>query len=458
MQVQELRWSLVFEDSSGVSVELPLGERLTAGRARDAPIRLAEGDQNASRYHAAFEATPIGVEVTDLDSRNGVYVQEALVKSATLRPGERVRLGQTVLRVDAKTVLVQQAAYGTIPFRDAPAWGLGTVKAHPYHCEVCGGDGPVPALGHEPWWSEIAWICPRCAEARRMPPSTFQYPIAEQVGIYTVLRFLARGGMSAVYEARHPSGMRAALKVMLPQRQLESEGRLRFLKEQRLSRSLVHKRIVRCLDAGETPDGKLWVATELLGSGDAESVGGPMASIPAMVTLAADMLEALAHAHGQGVVHRDVKPSNLLLMRDARGTLRGKLSDFGLAKSFRTAGGTIITKDSDVRGSAPFIAPEQLLGFRDVSVSADVYSAGGTLYYLLTGELPLVVEGSPWEASDAQLCLATLSDDRVPLAARRPDLHPHLAQWIDLLVCRDRDRRKHVEAADVLAALRAYPG
>ena len=458
MQVTELRWTLVFEDGSNAPVDLPVGDRLTAGRARDAPIRLPEGDQNASRYHASFESTPIGVEVTDLDSRNGVLVHEARVRAVTLRPGERVRLGQTLLRVECRSVTLDVPAPAPVPFRDAPAWGLGTVKANPYHCEICGKDGPVPALGHEPWWIEIAWICPSCAEARRTAPSTWDEPAPAQIGVYTVLRFLARGGMAAVYEGRHPSGMRAAIKVMLPQRQLETEGRLRFLKEQRITRSLAHRRIVRCLDVGELPEGKLWVATELLDAGDAESVAGPNSAIPAMVTLAADMLEGLGYAHGLGIVHRDIKPSNLLLLRDARGALRAKLSDFGLAKSFRTAGGTIITKDNEIRGSAPFIAPEQLLGFRDVSVSADVYSAGATLYYLLTGELPITVNGSPWDATDAQLCLATLADERVPLTTRRPGVHPFLAQWVDLMVCRDWDRRKHVGASDVLAALRAYPG
>lgn len=457
-QVTELRWSLVFEDGSDAPVELPTGERLTAGRARDAPIRLPESDQNASRYHAAFEATPIGVEVTDLDSRNGVLVHDMRVRAVTLRPGERVRLGQTLLRVECRAVEVEVPAPAPVPFSQAPMWAMGTVKATPYHCEVCGKDGPVPTIGHEPWWIEIAWICRACADARKTAAASWEEPAPEKVGVFEVLRFLARGGMAAVYEARHPSGMRAALKVMLPQRQLESEGRLRFLKEQRITRSLAHRRIVRCLDVGELPEGKLWVATELLDAGDAESVAGPNTDVANTVTLAADMVEALVYAHGLGIVHRDIKPSNLLLLRDARGRLRGKLSDFGLAKSFRNAGGTIITKDNEIRGSAPFIAPEQLLGFRDVSETADVYSAASTLYYLLTGELPLAIKGSPWAATDAQLCLATLADDRVSLAQRRPDAHPFLVQWVDLLVSRDWERRKHVSAADVLAALRAYPG
>jgi len=279
------------------------------------------------------------------------------------------------------------------------------------------------------------------------------------VGDYEVLRYLASGGMSDVYEARHKSGMRAALKIIRPDRRVDEAGKRRFLREQRIHAQLVNPRVVRQFEVGTTPNDLLYVANEFLSRGDAEPLAGKKTNVESMAMLAIDMFDALAFSHARGFVHRDVKPANLLLAApDEQRRPRAKLSDFGLAKSYRDVGGTLVTKDDEVGGSACFVAPEQLLGFKDVGPSADVYSAAATLYFLLTEEIPVKLDCSVYDATAPQLCLAALSNDRVPIRRRRSDVDPVLAQWIDTLVCHDITQRVHLRAQTVADALRGFLG
>ncbi|MBI2395711.1 MAG: protein kinase [Deltaproteobacteria bacterium] len=449
-------WTLVRQTTAGgggVRCDLPLGARFVAGRAPDAPIRLPEEDAAASRYHAAFEASALGVQVIDLNSRNGVYVGGRRVPSAVLRGYDRVQLGTTVFVLEHRPSPAE-ATGEHAQVVSPPTWGGSTVKALPYRCALCDEKGPVPALDHEPWWLETEWICAACARARRSPRELSPVQVPDVIGDFDILRFLVRGGMSAVFEARHTrGGMRAAVKVMLPGHGLERTELRRFVKEQRTTLRLRHQRIVRCFGVGTTSDGAPWVASELMSRGDAEALAAPDSDVRTVVTVMSDVFEALAYAHVEGIVHRDIKPSNILLEREGA---RAKLADFGLAKSFRDIGGTIITAPGEIGGSAAFIAPEQLLGFRDAGPSVDVYGAAATMYFLLTRELPVALSQPFERATEPQMCLAALADERVPIARRRPDLHPWLAQWIDLLVCRDHQRRAHLSPGQVALTLQAF--
>ncbi|MGZ3455844.1 MAG: protein kinase domain-containing protein [Polyangiales bacterium] len=454
---EEIRWSLQTESRR---FDLPLGARMVAGRAEDAPIPLPESDAQASRYHVAFEATLSGVRVVDLDSRNGVRINGKRSKNATVIDGDTVRISQTLFRVACEIEDIGQSLpMATITRTTMPRMTTANVRriVPPYVCDVCGMDGVVPGPDHEPWWAEVAWICDSCTEAQRTDPKSWDLPAPEKIGELDVLRFLARGGMSAVYEARHRvSGIRAAVKIMLPDRTLERAATKRFTQEQLIAGRLAHPRIVRCFDVGQTSNGDLYVATEFMSRGDVDALASPMSNVKAVVALVAEMFEALAHAHEQGIVHRDVKPANLLLgPPDTGGRAHGKLADFGLARSFREIGGT--QHDDNLIGSAGFAAPEQLLGFHDVGPPADVYGGGTSLYWLLTGELPVVLSCPATEASDTQVVLATLSDERVPISKRRPGLRGWLAELTDTMCSRDPEKRAHLTAAEVAAMLRSQP-
>ncbi len=317
--------------------------------------------------------------------------------------------------------------------------------------------GPVPTIEHEPWWSEIEWLCAHCAATRRTQPASWPMGAPQKVGEYEILGYVDSGGMAAIFEGRHVrAGIRAAIKLLFPERSVDPRRSQRFVKEQRILSKMDHPLVVRCLDVG-VASGWLYVAMEFLSFGHAERLMQNRADVRAIVNVCADMFEALAYAHNSGVIHRDVKPSNLLLF-ESEGRVRGKLSDFGLAKNVRTMGGTFVTDSREIGGSAAFVAPEQLTGFKRVGPSADVYAAGVSLYHMLTKALPVVLPCEIEDATDPQMCLATLSHERVPIARHRPDLHPFLAQWIDTLVQRDDAVRAHLDAATVAATLRAYPG
>jgi serine/threonine-protein kinase len=202
-------------------------------------------------------------------------------------------------------------------------------------------------------------------------------------GRFRLERPLGHGGIATVYlgydsELDRP----VAIKVLAENLAGDEAFRRRFLREARLSARLSHPNVVSVYDAGEEADGRPYIVTELVdGETLAEvlSVRGPL---PADETaaLAVQACRGLAHAHAAGLVHRDVKPQNLLLRPD--GTL--KVADFGIA---RAAEGTALTQAGTVLGTAAYLSPEQALG-QEATPAADVYSLGAVLYELLTGRPP----------------------------------------------------------------------
>jgi serine/threonine-protein kinase len=172
-----------------------------------------------------------------------------------------------------------------------------------------------------------------------------------------------------------------AVKVLADNLAADPELRRRFAREAELAERLSHPHVLRVLDSGET-DGRAFIVLEYVdGSNMAEELQRSGSLPPERVAeLGAQAAGALAHAHERGLVHRDVKPQNLLLTTD--GTL--KVSDFGIA---RVVDGTQLTRVGTVLGTAAYLAPEQAAG-EEAGAAADVYSLGAVLYELLTGRPP----------------------------------------------------------------------
>ncbi|MGZ3422707.1 MAG: protein kinase domain-containing protein [Polyangiales bacterium] len=454
-------WRLVL-DGAERPIELPSFGPTVFGRALDARVPLPPDDETASRYHAAIELFGDVPHLRDLGSRNGSYVNDRPVQATPLAIGDRVRLGKTVFRVDAKDISTVYdngpASYAATVFAPSPTpvvavqpQFVSTARGAHYRCEECGADGPPPnpALANE---ALLSWICMRCADRRRTDPSTWRYAVPTTIGDYDVLAFLARGGMSCVYEGRHRNeGLHVTIKVLVPQGPLDPVAVKRFVKEQRVTTALRHARVIRCFDVGSIEgSGQLYLVNEYLAGGDAESISHAKSDLPTVFQIATDLFQALAYAHQQGVVHRDVKPSNVFLTRpDASGRPRARLADFGLAKNFTEAGGTVLTREGEVVGSPCFMAPEQTLGFSNVGPAADVYAAATTIYYMLTRELPLVLPGPLDRMGVAQICLAGLADERMPVSSRRRDVPADVASWLDVLCARRPEQRGHISAAQV---------
>lgn len=198
---------------------------------------------------------------------------------------------------------------------------------------------------------------------------------------YRIESLISRGGMGVVYRATHLGLERpVALKVIARNLADQDDFRQRFLRESRLAASLDHPSVVPIFDSREE-DGELIVAMRLVEGGDLKQRlkrDGPLAPAEA-VELLAQVADALDAAHALGIVHRDVKPHNILLEGD-----RAYLSDFGLAKAVEDSGAT---SSASIVGTVEYMAPEQWRG-RKVGPAADIYSLGCVLYEALTGIVP----------------------------------------------------------------------
>src|SRR5947209_1620412 len=163
------------------------------------------------------------------------------------------------------------------------------------------------------------------------------------------------------------------------------------------------------------------------------------------------LISAREHAHEKGYVHRDIKPSNLLVIGPAARPVV-KLSDFGLAKSFRdNAGFAGLTHQGDVGGSVGFLSPDHIRDFREVKEPADIYSAGATLYYLMTGEYPFL-DFDPIRGDAYNMILEHPS---VPIRAHRPDV-PDRFEAILRKALEKQPRERWKSAAAMAKALKPF--
>jgi len=207
-------------------------------------------------------------------------------------------------------------------------------------------------------------------------------------GKYIIQEKLGAGGMGQVYKAYHPEAAKlVAIKVILPQGKLDAESIKRFEREVKASEKLVHPNIIAVLDSGRIND-HLFMVMELIEGKDlfeqiSENGKLPVNEAVAYIIQAA---RALEFAHANGVIHRDVKPANLIV--NSQGLL--KLVDMGLAKIHAGENENLVsmlTTNTAIMGSADFMSPEQTVSTKNVDARADIYSLGASFYFLLTAKV-----------------------------------------------------------------------
>jgi serine/threonine-protein kinase len=200
---------------------------------------------------------------------------------------------------------------------------------------------------------------------------------------YRVERTLGQGAMGAVYLARDTILDRVvAVKVLAPHLAVDVAFRRRFLQEVRLAARLCHPNVVQVFDAGDDDDGQPYLVMEYVDGGTVADRLARHGGFGAdeLTALAAQLSDGLAQAHAHGIVHRDVKPHNVLLRRDGV----AKLTDFGIARAVEERG---LTEIGAVLGTVPYMAPEQAAG-RTAGPAADVYALGALLRHVAAGPLP----------------------------------------------------------------------
>ena len=248
------------------------------------------------------------------------------------------------------------------------------------------------------------------------PPD--QEQVGTQVGAYTIVSLIGRGGMGEVWLAQRSDGRfegKFALKFI--ETYSASPAALdRFQREGRLLARLAHPHIARLIDAGVTAAGRPYLILEYVqGMRIDEYCTTHALDVAARVRLILDVLGALAHAHSNLIIHRDIKPTNILITEDGE----AKLLDFGIAKLVSSEGGADVdspaTRIEDAAFTPEYAAPEQILG-EPPSTATDVYQMGVLIFMLLTGRLPIGKEGT----TRAQRIKAALDNDPPRLSEAAP--------------------------------------
>jgi TonB family protein len=246
---------------------------------------------------------------------------------------------------------------------------------------------------------------------------------------YELIELLGKGGFAGVYRVRNLRLQRTeALKVLSEMLTEDPDFAKRFEQEARVVAALDHPNIVKIYDYGAI-EGFFWFSMQFI---DGLSVGRQLRSRErledaASVRIAIGILDALHYGHARGVIHRDIKPDNILLDREGR----PYLTDFGVAKSqivlVKTQTGTLL-------GSPAYMSPEQLQG-KPLDGRSDLYSVGVTVYKMLCGGLPFTSEDT------FRATMKRLSEQPEPLSARRADVHPVLAEIVMRALERDPEQR-----------------
>ncbi|MFI6035917.1 serine/threonine-protein kinase [Streptomyces sp. NPDC051315] len=243
--------------------------------------------------------------------------------------------------------------------------------------------------------------------------------VGRQVAGYRIEDELGRGGMAVVYRARDLRLDRTvALKLLAPELARNDTFRQRFTHESRVAAAIDHPHIVPIFEAGEA-DGVLYIAMRYVVGSDLRHLlddRGPL-PLPTAVRIAAQVASALDAAHEHGLVHRDVKPGNILVARgtDSHHPEHVYLTDFGLTKKSQSLTG--FTKVGQFVGTLDYVAPEQISG-RPVDDRCDVYGLGCVVYETLAGHPPFRRD------DDMALLWAHQYDDPPPITEARPDLPP----------------------------------
>jgi pSer/pThr/pTyr-binding forkhead associated (FHA) protein len=378
---------------------LALRDELLIGRGVSGEGRLSD-DADLSRRHARLARDARGrVTIEDLGSANGTFVNGRRVRGRqAINVGDSVRVGSTTLQLTE----VGPARSPAAPAPPAPA------RATP----APAAPAPVRATPRP---------APARATPRPAPPARAadRELLVSQLGLGSVFagcrvaEVISHGDMGVVYRAEELALQRpVALKLILPEYSQEPRFRERFRRESMVAAAIDHPNVIPIFDAGDE-DGVLYISMRLVVGTDLRALIAAEGRIEPLraARIVRQVGAALDAAHARGMLHRDVKPPNVLLGREDH----VYLSDFGLAKRVDAVGS--LSRQGSIVARAEYVAPEQILNER-VDARADIYALGCLLFEALTGQAPF----AEWEQGPA--ALAHLDAPRPSPVALCPDLPP----------------------------------
>lgn len=434
------------------------------GRGQECDYKLAADDPYASRKHAYLEVCPPSCAVRNLSTTNPTRVNgEPVTDQRILGDGDRIEFGMSVIGVsiDCQTINPEEPQCSEI----IPLAAAGDQRQPVARCHECGCVAEsADSDGRAADFADVAlYSCPAC-----LPASDGGDPDRRRVfAEYTVIRKLGAGSMGSVYLGWHPGTWRlVAIKQIngLASR----EGSCRFEREVKALKEIRAKNVVRFFESG-LHDGVPYLVTEYFPGGDLETlksgaaVGGAVA-----VEIGIGLLSGIVQLHSRGIVHRDIKPANILLRapttRGASSAPVPAIADFGLVRSYAEAGGLRLTVPGTLLGTLMYMPPEQVRNPHAVTETADIYSAGVSIYYLLTSkytfDFPTQADAAKFERRRGRVenreeairllrererirnpFRIILEDEPVPIAHRMPGISTQLGSVIDRAVRKDSGAR-----------------
>jgi pSer/pThr/pTyr-binding forkhead associated (FHA) protein len=399
-------------------------ETFMIGRGEDSHFCLPQ-DRYFSRHHCILEIAPPQCFLRDLGSTNGTFVNGMRVETCYLKSGDRIQGGETVLEVEVSTESAFTPVVSGQPnLRSTTVPSLITVQ-----CLNCGIPSEAEASRPD---ARMTYLCDDCREKLKQNPQ----PIPN----YQMIRVLGQGGMGSVMLARSiKDGRPVAIKTLLPEVAVSEQSLKRFLREIEVAASLRHPHIVSYLDHG-THNGIVYLVTEFVSGMDASKLAktrGGRLTYQEVVKIMEQTLAALDFAHSLGFVHRDIKEQNILVDGNYP-NYNAKLTDFGLAKSYKQTGMSGVTMVGDVAGTIAYMPPEQVRDFKEVQPPSDIYAAGMTAYSLLTGAHALDI--SP-RAGIAETVKAIFEKPIIPIGQRTLDVPLRVASVIETAIAKQVELR-----------------
>ena len=393
----------------GRSVVVAENQRLILGRSRDTHVNFQ--DPLVSRQHCEISNSDGSLSIFDLKSWNGTYVNgERITNTTSLREGDRVALGKNLFEIRQRETNVQ-----------------GSTRSG-FSAEGSTQEGWRPEKGLPPGSGEI----------KNKTPSAIHSWSPNMVSGYHINGKLGEGSVGTVFAAtKTDTKKKVALKIIDPSYISKDSGVKRFSRAVKICREIRHPNVIRIFDAGES-EGVYFIAMEYIAGKEVGTIIQQYGhlSVATALQIGVQITAALQYAYERAIVHRDIKPRNIMVTR--RGI--AKLVDFGLAKRLYRPLQSVITVPGEAVGTLAYMPPEQIDDAVHADHRSDIYSLGASLYHMLSGKHPFE------EGSFAEFVTAVMEKTPTPLHTLKSSVPEELAMVIDKAMKKDPEERHQTPA------------